>query len=197
MLVLHFGSIRTNRAVFSIKCSALRLRTPASDGDGLVMARGLNHGNKDNPSTRFPRAAEHWFCKHITLQVVMQAHIWLRDWHPASNAVWGAGMCAWATGAAVNLQGDYHLLELRRRHGKGVHVPTAGLFRFVSCANLFGEVVEWAGYAIACNHWHAYVFAWFTFCNLAARAVHHHSDYLQRFGIKYPGQRRALVPFLL
>ena len=31
----------------------------------------------------------------------------------------------------------------------GYHIPHAGMFRYVSGANFLGEIVEWAGFALA------------------------------------------------
>jgi 3-oxo-5-alpha-steroid 4-dehydrogenase 1 len=92
----------------------------------------------------------------------------------------------WAAGAAVNLQADYHLIALRAAKGEGYHIPTAGLFEFVSGANFLGEIIEWTGYAIACNHLGAYAFAWFTCCNLVPSALRNHADNQTRFGPRYP-----------
>ena len=59
-----------------------------------------------------------------------------------------------------------------------------------------GEIVEWAGFAIACRTRAAHIFAWCVIFNLAPRAVSHHAWYREKFGDAYPSQRRALVPFL-
>jgi len=48
------------------------------------------------------------------------------------------------------------------------------LFNFVSCANYFGEVVEWIGYALATYNIAGLSFAVFTFANLVPRALKHH-----------------------
>lgn len=77
------------------------------------------------------------------------------------------------------------------------------MFDFVSGANFFGEIVEWAGYAIAGGfRVELLAFALFTALNIGPRAIHHHQDYLKRFSGKdgkplYPADRKALVPFLL
>ena len=123
--------------------------------------------------------------------------MWLSTFPPPSTALWVAGMAMWLTGAAVNLRADYHLLQLRRAHGAGVHLPTDALFEHVSAANYSGEILEWVGYALACQHLAAAAFAAFTFFYLAPRAVQHHADYKARFGAAVPPGRKALIPFLL
>jgi steroid 5-alpha reductase family enzyme len=106
-------------------------------------------------------------------------------------------MLLWAVGASINVQSDYHLIDLRRMHGQGYHKPSTGLFRLVSAPNLLGEIVEWLGYAIACHQLAAYSFAFFTLCNLAPRALQHHEDYSKRFGSEFIKSRKALIPFVL
>lgn len=69
----------------------------------------------------------------------------------------GKLLCA---GAALNVQADYHLLHLRAEKGPGYHIPTAGAFQVVSCPNFLGEILEWVGYAIACQHLAGFAFAW-------------------------------------
>ncbi len=88
----------------------------------------------------------------------------------------------------------------------------------MSGANFFGEILEWAGFALAAYaplkglspplaalqqmplvglllH-PAVAFAVFTFCNIAPRGAQHHASYLKRFGGAYPAHRKAVIPFL-
>ena len=46
-----------------------------------------------------------------------------------------------------------------------------GMFKYVTAANYFGEILEWTGFAIACWSLPAFAFAWWTFANLAPRAM--------------------------
>ena len=62
-------------------------------------------------------------------------------------------------------------------------------------ANYFGEIVEWAGFAIAAWSLPALAFAIFTFCNLAPRAWQHHQWYKEKID-DYPIHRRAVLPGL-
>ncbi len=74
--------------------------------------------------------------------------------------------------------------------------PHGGAFRWVSCPNYLGEIVEWIGWALATWSLAGTAFALYTMANLAPRAVAHHRWYRERFA-DYPPQRRALVPFVL
>ena len=115
-----------------------------------------------------------------------------------------AGSALWAAGLAANWHADGVLRSLRAAaapaaDGSKAHyrIPRGGLFEFVSGANFLGEIVEWAGWALAAGDARlAGAFAFFTACNIGPRAVAHHEWYLEKFKGEYPSHRRALIPFL-
>jgi 3-oxo-5-alpha-steroid 4-dehydrogenase 1 len=107
------------------------------------------------------------------------------------------GVAIFCLGMAVNLHADAVLRALRRPGETGYSIPVGGAFDYVSGANFAGEIVEWAGFALAANSLPAFAFFVFTAANIGPRALQHHQWYLQKFGDKYPKDRRALVPFLL
>eukprot|EP00672_Neobodo_designis_P023671 CAMPEP_0174833422 /NCGR_PEP_ID=MMETSP1114-20130205/4227_1 /TAXON_ID=312471 /ORGANISM="Neobodo designis, Strain CCAP 1951/1" /LENGTH=319 /DNA_ID=CAMNT_0016067305 /DNA_START=35 /DNA_END=994 /DNA_ORIENTATION=- len=116
------------------------------------------------------------------------------------------GTAVFLGGMAVNVSHDRMLAGLRKRGGRatanGYVIPRGGLFSVISAANLFGEIVEWAGYAIVCaavaGPTGAAVggaFAAYVFANLAPRCVATHRWYLDRFGDEFKKLRRsALIP---
>jgi protein-S-isoprenylcysteine O-methyltransferase Ste14 len=106
------------------------------------------------------------------------------------------GVPLFLAGFAINLHSDAVLRGLRRPGETGYRIPTGGLFRFVSCPNYLGEILEWCGWALATWTYAGAVFAFFTIANLLPRAITHHRWYRQRFP-DYPAGRRALVPGLL
>ncbi|RYG55129.1 hypothetical protein EON66_06025 [archaeon] len=55
-----------------------------------------------------------------------------------------------------------------------VHLVQGGLFELVSGANFFGEILEWAGFALAAWSLPTFAFAFFTFCNTGLY-MHAHS----------------------
>lgn len=57
-------------------------------------------------------------------------------------------------------------------------------------------MVEWLGFAIACDSLSAWAFWAWVVANLTPRALSHHKWYLDRFP-DYPKDRRALVPFII
>jgi protein-S-isoprenylcysteine O-methyltransferase Ste14 len=115
---------------------------------------------------------------------------WLRD------PRFLGGVVVFAIGYAVNQQADAVLLALRPRGEAGYRIPFGGLYRWVSCPNYLGEIVEWGGWALAAWSWPGVAFAVFTFTNLAPRALATHRWYRETFA-DYPQERKALVPFVL
>lgn len=106
------------------------------------------------------------------------------------------GIIIFVTGVFINNQSDTILINLRKPGETGYKIPSGGLFRFISCPNLFGEIVEWTGFAIMAGSLPAVSFALWTFVNLVPRALDHHRWYIQNFP-GYPKSRKAIIPFIL
>lgn len=106
------------------------------------------------------------------------------------------GTALFLCGLVTNLQSDYLLRHLRRPGETDYRIPRGGLFRYVSCANYFGEIIEWFGWALATWSWPGLAFALWTVANLAPRAFSHHRWYRSHFP-DYPKDRKALIPFLI
>lgn len=107
-----------------------------------------------------------------------------------------AGAALFLAGFAVNIHADSVLRNLRKPGETGYKIPHGGLYRFVSCPNYFGEVLEWTGWAIATWSLAGLSFAVWTVANLVPRAVAHHRWYREQFS-DYPRERNAVVPFLI
>ena len=106
------------------------------------------------------------------------------------------GVLLFVTGMVINLRSDNILLSLRQSSGNGYSIPTGGLFRFVSCPNFFGEILEWLGFAIMTWSPAALAFAIWTAVNLVPRALDHHRWYRAKFP-DYPAERKAVIPFVV
>jgi hypothetical protein len=104
------------------------------------------------------------------------------------------GVALFAAGLAAHVHSDRILMSLRRPGEQGYSIPRGGLFRWVSCPNYLGEIVEWTGWALATWSPAGASFAFWTAANLAPRAWAHHRWYRERF-VEYPSNRRALVPY--
>ena len=85
---------------------------------------------------------------------------------------------------------------MRKPGETGYKIPKGGLFKYISCPNHFGEILEWIGFAIMCWNLAAFAFAIWTVANLIPRAVSHHKWYKENFE-NYPTKRKAVIPFLL
>jgi protein-S-isoprenylcysteine O-methyltransferase Ste14 len=106
------------------------------------------------------------------------------------------GVTLFVAGLAVNLSSDRTLRRLRGPGETGYRIPRGGAYRWVSCPNYLGEIVEWTGWAIATWSPAGLAFAVYTAANLAPRALDNHRWYLKQFP-DYPPERRALIPHLL
>lgn len=105
------------------------------------------------------------------------------------------GTALFLAGFAINQHADWVLMNLRKPGESGYKVPHGGLYRWVTCPNYLGEILEWTGWAIATWSLAGLAFALYTFANLAPRARDHHRWYHGKFS-DYPKERRALVPYL-
>ncbi len=104
-----------------------------------------------------------------------------------------AGVTLFLVGFAANRWADLALRRLRSPGETGYRIPYGGLFRWVSCPNYLGEIVEWCGWALATWSLPGLAFAVWTFANLAPRASAHHAWYHASFP-EYPEERKALIP---
>ncbi len=119
--------------------------------------------------------------------------------YPASwllDPRFAAGAAVFLAGFALDVSSDRALRRLRPRGETGYAIPRGGAFRWVSCPNYLGEMLEWSGWALATWSLAGAAFALYTVANLAPRALAHHAWYRARFP-DYPPGRRALIPFLL
>ncbi|KAF7637258.1 3-oxo-5-alpha-steroid 4-dehydrogenase [Meloidogyne graminicola] len=106
------------------------------------------------------------------------------------------GIFLFLVGMFINLRSDFILRTLRRPGEKCYKIPYGGMFKYVSGANFFGEIVEWIGYAFFAQSTTSFAFALFTAANTIPRARSHHKWYLNKFGDNYPQDRTAVIPFV-
>jgi 3-oxo-5-alpha-steroid 4-dehydrogenase 1 len=106
-----------------------------------------------------------------------------------------AGLALFLAGYIINRQADRTLRRLRQPGESGYVIPQGGLYRWISCPNYLGEIVEWMGWALATGSLAGLAFAVWTVANLAPRARAHHRWYREHFA-DYPPERKALLPGL-
>jgi len=105
------------------------------------------------------------------------------------------GGCLFVGGFIINVHSDHLLRRLRAPGENGYKIPQGGLFKYVSCANYFGEIIEWLGWALATWSWPGLAFTLWTVANLAPRARSHHRWYQEHFP-DYPSKRKTLIPLI-
>lgn len=108
-----------------------------------------------------------------------------------------AGVALFFTGFTINLHSDRIIRHLRRPGDTRHYIPRGGMFRYVSSANYFGEIIEWVGFAVLTWSWAGAVFAWWTFANLAPRANAIYHNYEKEFGSEFTKLKlKRMVPFI-
>ncbi len=116
------------------------------------------------------------------------------DWLRSPVFVVGVGLFLF--GMALNIVSDTALMRLRAGGQRDYSIPRGGAFRWVSCPNYLGEILEWTGWAVATWCLPGAAFAIWTFANLAPRALAHHRWYRENHP-DYPARRKALIPGLI
>lgn len=106
------------------------------------------------------------------------------------------GVILFYFGMFVNIQSDKILRDLRKEKGPGYHIPEKGFHRFVASPNYFGEIVEWAGWALLTWSVPGLTFLFFTMANLVPRAHSNRKWYIEKFGEAYPKSRKRVFPFI-
>ena len=103
------------------------------------------------------------------------------------------GIVLFVVGLYINWKADDILIHLRKPDETNYKIPEGWLFNKISCANLFGELIEWLGFAILCWNLPALTFFIWTAANLIPRAISHHKWYKEKF-TDYPLNRKAIIP---
>ncbi|NJM24443.1 MAG: DUF1295 domain-containing protein [Bacteroidia bacterium] len=106
------------------------------------------------------------------------------------------GAMLFFVGIWFNIKSDNRLIRLRKESPQAYVIPYGWLYRWVSCPNYLGEMIEWTGFALMAQHLASWSFVVWTVANLLPRALLHHQWYLRTFP-DYPERRKAVIPYLL
>ncbi len=126
---------------------------------------------------------------------------WVNTFSKDYNITWVftpffiGGIILFFVGFIINLQSDHIIRNLRAPNESNHKIPQGGLFKYVSCPNYLGEIIEWGGWAIMTWSIPGVIFLAWTFANLAPRARSNHLWYKNHFS-DYPEKRKALIPFI-
>lgn len=110
------------------------------------------------------------------------------------NAI--AGIALFLTGFAINLHSDSVIRHLRQPGDTRHYLPASGLYRYVTSANYFGEIIEWVGFALAAASPAAWIFPIWTAANLVPRANAIYKHYCDEFGREAVAPRKRVIPFV-
>ena len=116
------------------------------------------------------------------------------DWFGDPRFIIGAATMLF--GATLNVYSDYRLARLRHKQSGQYVLPHGGPFKFISCPNLTGEMIEWIGFALMSWSLPGLAFVIWTAANMIPRALWRHRWYSEQFA-DYPKDRRAVIPQLL
>ncbi|MBS1646016.1 MAG: DUF1295 domain-containing protein [Bacteroidetes bacterium] len=106
------------------------------------------------------------------------------------------GLILFLLGFYINNKADTLLINLRKPNETGYKIPQGFLFKYISCPNLLGEIIEWFGFALLIWNIAGWAFLVWTVSNLLPRAWHHHKWYKKTFP-DYPIKRKAVIPFVV
>lgn len=114
-----------------------------------------------------------------------------------SQPVFVIGFLVFLIGLFVNIQSDDIIRNLRKPGDTKHYLPKDGMFRYVTSANYFGELLEWVGFAVLTWSWSGAVFALWTFANLGPRAARIYD----RYKAEFPGEMdtkkvKRIIPFI-
>ena len=116
---------------------------------------------------------------------------WLIDWR------FILGVLIFFTGMFINWHSDYIIRHLRKPGDSKHYLPKGGLYNYVTSANYFGEIVEWAGWTVLTGSWAGFVFFWFTFANLVPRANSIYHKYEVEFADEFKQRKlKRIFPFI-
>ena len=115
---------------------------------------------------------------------------WLFSWQFIT------GIIIFISGFIINKTADEKLRDLREGSPDEYVIPHGWLFNYISSPHYFGEIIEWAGWAVMTWSLPGFAFFIFTFANLFPRAVSSHRWYKKNFP-EYPSDRKAVIPLII
>ncbi|KAH0787176.1 DUF1295 domain-containing protein [Histomonas meleagridis] len=107
------------------------------------------------------------------------------------------GTIMFFVGMAINWHSDHVIRSLRKPGDTRHYLPKRGMYKYVTSANYFGEIVEWTGFAILTWSKSGLVFVIWTSANLVPRAnsiwKHYKVQFKEEFAELNP---KRIFPFI-
>lgn len=92
----------------------------------------------------------------------------------------------------------HEVLKLLKVNNNGKRgIPYGHGFDLVTCANYFWEFISWLSFSLYINHWSSYLFCFAGLYIMSKWALDKHRNIKKLFGSKYPGKRKAIIPYIL
>jgi 3-oxo-5-alpha-steroid 4-dehydrogenase 1 len=107
------------------------------------------------------------------------------------------GVALFFIGMFINLHSDHVIRHLRKPGDTKHYLPKKGVYKYVTSANYFGEIVEWTGFAIASWSWAGVIFVIWTCANLVPRSNSIYKRYKKEFSEEFDEKRlKRVFPFV-
>lgn len=107
------------------------------------------------------------------------------------------GTLLFCSGMLINIRSDAYIRSLRKQGDSKHYYPCGGMYRFVTSANYFGELLEWLGFAVLTWSSAGFLFVFWTACNLVPRSDTIYKKYAQDFPQEFARFRpKRIIPFI-
>lgn len=121
----------------------------------------------------------------------MYTESWLTSWQ------FILGTSIFIIGLIINWNSDHVIRNLRAPGDTNHYLPQKGMYKYVTSANYFGEILEWGGFAILTWSTAGAVFLWWTCANLVPRANSIYKKYKVEFEQEFNGKHlKRVFPFI-
>ena len=97
-------------------------------------------------------------------------------------------------GVIINIKSDNILITIKNKDCR-YKIPKGFLYKYISCPNYFGEIIEWFGFALMTLSFPALIFFIWTISNLVPREIATHRWYKNKFD-DYPTEKKIIFPFI-
>lgn len=117
------------------------------------------------------------------------------DWLTSPQFI--TGSVIFFLGMAINISSDHVIRHLRRPGDTRHYLPQKGMYKYVTSANYFGEIIEWIGFAVLTWSLSGLLFALWTMANLVPRANSIYKRYKVEFADQFDEhQLKRVFPFI-
>ena len=107
------------------------------------------------------------------------------------------GAVLFFAGMFINIQSDAYIRSLRSNGSSRHYYPCRGMYRYITSANYFGELLEWLGFAVLTWSPAGFLFVFWTACNLVPRSDAIYKKYTEAFPDEVSRYKpKRIIPFL-